>query len=101
MNTLKKIKKGSDYLVDQTEKKLKTLGVVENSTFTPTNPTEYKKYKTNAEFRLRYVEEVRTLSIEYIKMCSLMTELVDKLNKEEEIDVSELDFLKKQAVKLF
>ena len=101
MNTLKKIKKGSDYLVDQTEKKLKTLGVIEGSTFTPTNPTEYKRYKTNAEFRLRYVEEVRTLSIEYVKMCALMTGLVDKLNKEEEIDVSELDFLKKEADKLF
>lgn len=101
MKTLEKIKKGSDYLIDQTEKKLNTLGVIEGSTFTPTNPKEFKKYKANAEFRLKYVEEVRTLSIEYIKICSLMSDLVDKLNKEEEIDTSELDFLKKESIKLF
>ena len=76
MKTLEKIKKGSDYLIDQTEKKLNTLGVIEGSTFTPTNPKEFKKYKANAEFRLTYVEEVRTLSIEYIKICALMNDLV-------------------------
>ena len=101
MNTIEKIKKGSDYLVDQTQKKLSSLGFVENGTFTPTDPKAYKKYKTNAEFRLKYVEEVRTLSIEYIKMCALMTEIVNRLDKEEEIDVSELESLKEQANKLF
>lgn len=99
MNTLEKVKKGIDYLVEQSENKLNALGSVEKGKFTPTDPVVYKKYKTQIEFRLKFVEAVEELLKNHILLSDMVLSVIPDLEdgqiKEE--DLKKLEELAKVA----
>ena len=99
MNTLEKVRKGIDYLVEQSENKLNALGSVEKGKFVPTDPVVYKKYKTQIEFRLKFVEAVEELLKNHILLSdtvlSVIPDLEDGQIKEE--DLKKLEELAKVA----
>jgi len=99
MNLQDKIEKGAEYLIKQTETKLKTLGSVEKGKFTPTDPHIYKKYKTNAEFRLRFVEAVQELMKEHILLSDGILEFISRIDKDGNVEEADLEGLKQFAEK--
>lgn len=99
MNLEEKIRKGVDYLIEQSENKLNALGSVEKGKFVPTDPVIYKKYKTQIEFRLRFVEAVDELLKQHILLSEGVLAMVKQLESGE-INQEDLDGLKSYASKI-
>ena len=91
MNTLEKVRKGIDYLVEQSENKLNALGSVETGKFVPTDPVVYKKYKTQIEFRLRFLSSVEELMIDYVGLKNILEEIYPLLKDKKQVDLNILE----------
>ncbi len=92
-----KLEKGSQYLLDQSEAKLKTLGTFEGAKFVPTDPKAYKKHKSNMEFRLRYVEAVGELLKDHVLLADGLLEFISRIDSNGDITEEDLEGLKKVA----
>ena len=91
MNTLEKVRKGIDYLVEQSENKLNALGSVEKGKFVPTDPVVYKKYKSQIEFRLRFLSSVEELMIDYVGLKNILEEIYPLLKDKKQVDLNILE----------
>jgi len=99
VNLKDKIKKGNDYLINQCEAKLNSLGALEKGSFTPADPKAYNRYKKEAEFRLRYVEAVSELLKQHILLSEGLLEFIYKIDNEGNIEEEEINGLRKFAEK--
>lgn len=99
MNLKDKIIKGNNYLVNQCEKKLESLTLLEKKKFTPKDPKAYNTYKKEAEFRLRYVEAVTQLLNEQILLSEGITKFIDSIDNEGNVEEEDLNVLKNLAKK--
>jgi len=99
VNLIDKIQKGNDYLINQCEAKLNSLGALEKGKFTPTNPKAYNRYKKEAEFRLRYVEAVSELLKQHVLLSEGLLEFINKIDNEGNIEEEEINGLRKFAEK--
>ncbi len=99
MNLIDKIQKGNDYLIDQCEAKLNSLGALEKGNFTPKDPKAYNRYKKEAEFRLRYVEAVSELLKQHVLLSEGLLEFINKIDNEGNIEEEEINGLRKFAEK--
>tara|TARA_R110001592_G_scaffold114472_3_gene314330 strand:+ start:5286 stop:5594 length:309 start_codon:yes stop_codon:yes gene_type:complete len=94
MKLEEKITKGVDYLLNQSEKKLLALGSIEKGKFIPSDPKSYKKYKTQIEFRLRFVESVQELLKQHLLLSEGLLEFIDRIDGDGNVSEEDIKGLK-------
>jgi len=100
MENLEKVRKGINYLVNQSETKLNGLGAVENGVFKPTDPKAFKKHKTQIEFRLKFTQAVEEMLEDHIRLSQAALALIEEIENNNDVEQANLDYLKEMASKI-
>lgn len=99
MNLQEKIEKGVNYIIEQSEQKLSSLGSIEKGVFKPTDPKAFKKHKSQIEFRLKFSQAVEELLKQHILLSDGLLEFINRIDGDGNVLPEDLDGLKKFAEK--